>query len=60
MAAKGFEKPTLDKFENLDLGQKKEQGPQLASNNVPKQKKAGKEQELASIKKAGEKENLTP
>ena len=31
MSQKGFEKPTIDKFENLDLGQGKPQGPQLVS-----------------------------
>ena len=58
MGQKGFEKPTIDKFENLDLGKPKPQGPQLASNNLLPHKKGI--DELASIKKAGEKEILTP
>ena len=58
MAQKGFDKPTIDKFENLDLGQNKPQGPQLASSNLLPSKNGI--QELASIKKAGEKEILTP
>lgn len=59
MAQTGFEKPTVDKFENLDLGKQKPQGPQLASNLLSPSKKGGG-QELASIKKAGETEILTP
>lgn len=59
MAQTGFEKPTVDKFENLDLGKQKPQGPQLASNSLSPSKKGGG-QELASIKKAGETEILTP
>lgn len=31
MSQKEFEKPTIDKFENLDLGQGKPQDNQLAS-----------------------------
>ena len=58
MAQSGFEKPTIDKFENIDLGKQKLQGPQLASNSLSQSKKGG--QELASIKKAGETEILTP
>ena len=49
MGQKGFDKPSVDKFENLDLGQKKPQGPQLAANNLLPSKKGS--QELASIKK---------
>ena len=58
MSQKGFEKPTIDKFENLDLGQGKPQDNQLAS--AQQKKPSNPTGELASIKKAGEKEILTP
>ena len=58
MSQKGFEKPTIDKFENLDLGQGKPQDNQLASTQ--QKTPSNPTGELASIKKAGEKEILTP
>ena len=57
--SKDIGKVEIDKFADLDLGQTKEkQGPQLASAQL-KQKPNGTG-ELASIKKAGEREILTP